>query len=313
MPIKSKLLLIASMILTTLSSGTQAQEPLSTIKAFIKDDCLAIAYIDLTSVDLNHCIDWAASQNLLEPEVVPEVKKMAEPVREALRSVTDAGIEHVVAVFHPSDFLVANNDLQLFLLFSVADGHEPEQALETLKPILPRLNLVEFPMEISNGTILGGFESQIERAKTGSALEITRFTNAWKKFGGQDAGVMFFGNKDARRAIRELFPKLESPFENVTGKLIADEVDCLGLSLSLPKKVEEVSEVDGRLIVQTTNAQAAGVVNQALKETTNLLADSEFSDQWPSIVTNAIDRLEPKVESNDVVIELKPILNGIGK
>ena len=72
-------------------------------------------------------------------------------------------------------------------------------------------------------------------------------------------------------------------------------------------------EVDGRLVVQTTNAQAAGVVNQALKETTNLLADSEFSDQWPSIVTNAIDRLESKVESNDVVIELKPILNGIGK
>ena len=293
--------LFSAMILLNVSV-TVADEPLDSIEGLASKDLLAVAYIDLKSVSLEECLDWGTEQEMIEADVADEMKHMAGVAQEFLRQATDAGADHLIAMVHQDDLLFRGAPL---IVVSIADGKDPQRAYRSLRRTMALLQIPDFKLELWNGSILGGTEQQISRAKSEAVVERPRMKDAWKKFGGHDAGLMVFGSADSRRVLKEMFPTLEAPFQGITGQMIAEDVVSLGATIELP------AEVGARIVVQSTNPDSAKVIEDSLRAGMKLLTDKdgEYFDQVPKIAHVALSVVEPKLVSNDVVIDLKPILN----
>ena len=101
-----------------------------------------------------------------------------------------------------------------------------------------------------------------------------------------------------------MLPKLDSPFENVTGKMIAEDLISVGFSIDLP------DDIGARLIVQLTDDRSAKIVLDAVSNLKKMLidADGEYSVLVPPAGVAAISTVEPVMVGNDVVIDLDPLL-----
>ena len=177
--------------------------------------------------------------------------------------------------------------------------------MRSLRRTLGLLQIPDFELEVWNNAILGGSAQQIARAKARKPIERPYLATSWKKFGGHDAGAMIVANPDTRRVIREILPTLDAPFESVTGKMIADNVISLGLSLDLPK------DPAGELVVQSADAQTATAVHSAVVKLKEMLVseDSEYRSYVSDSGLAAIKSFDPEVAGNDVVLDFGPLLS----
>ena len=284
-----------------LTPAAFADDPLSSVKEVVGKDLLAIAYVDLASVDVDACLSWAMQQELVPSEDEAEVKQVAAMAQEFFRQATTSGVDHVLALFQQQDLTMQGPPL---FLFSISDGQDANKSVKSLRRILGLLQIPNFELQVHNHSILGGTAAQIEQAKSIVPVERPRLTAAWQEFGGRDAGVMLIGSDDTRRAVRELLPALDAPFETIDGKLVADHVLGLGVSLDLPR------EVDATISIQTTNNKTAEVIVDALTSGKEMLIadESEYSALVPKIGIAAIKNVTPRVDGTDVVLDLKPLL-----
>ena len=87
--------------------------------------------------------------------------------------------------------------------------------------------------------------------------------------------------------------------------MIADDIDSVGVFVGLPK------EIEGKLIISTSDEATAKSIKSAAEAALNLVVDekSEFSDLVPPTVRSAVSALKPEVNSNALVIDLQPILS----
>ena len=294
-------LLIFSLIVLFATPNAFAQ-PLTALEALASKDVLAIAWVDLEKVQLKDCLAWASEQEIIDSETSAQMASPARMARAIIGEVSEAGVDHVFALVHQEDLVFRGPPL---IVFSVSDSKQIDKALQTLQGILAIVKQPDFKLEVWKGTILGGTKEQIARVKAEPVIERPRLVKAWKKYGGHDAGVMIIGSGDTRRALRELFPKLDPPFENITSTVIADDIDSIGITFGLPK------EVDGELIIQTSNEATAKLLKDAADVTLELIEDEE-SERFnfvPSVVCSAILTLKPKLKSDEITIDLKPLLN----
>ena len=279
-----------------------ADEPLATIKGLASKDLLAVGYIDAKSVDVEACLDWATQQEIVHSDDAAEMKHMTGMAQELLRQATKAGADHVIAMVHQEDLMMQGPPL---IVVSVADGHEPEKTVRSLRRSLGLLQIPDFELEVWNNAILGGSAQQIAKTKARTTIERPHLATSWKKFGGHDAGLMIFASSDTRRVIREIFPKLESPFEGVTGKMIADNVISFGLSLDLPK------EVAAKVIIQSTDEPTATALHSAVAKLKEMLVadDGEYKALVPPAGFAAISAVNPELVGSDVVLDFGPLLS----
>ena len=299
-----KIITLLAFALISLSnlSMSPADTPQATIEAIASKDLLAVGYVDLKTVDLGACLDWANQQNLVPPDIAPQVMALTGAADEFLRQAKNAGADHVFALVRQEDLNL--NGRPLFVV-SVADGHDANETLKSLRQSLGLLAIPNFEMEAWNNMVLGGTANQIAQAKTKPVVERPDFANAWKKFGGRDAGLMIFGNSDTRRVVRELWPSLDAPFENITGKLIADSLTSGGLSLDLP------ADLGAKVTLQTTDTASANVFRNAVNELKKigLASDGKYAAMIPPNVAGALAAIGPEVSGNEVVLDLGPVLN----
>ena len=299
-------LLISSLIVLFAVPDASAVQSLTTLETVASKDVLAIAWIDLETVQLKDCLAWAADQGIVDSQTENKFATNTRMAQAVIDAATEAGVDHVFALIHQEDLLFRGPPV---IVFSVSDVEKIDETFEALQGILVLLQQPDFKLEVWNGTILGGTEQQIARVKAEPVIERPRLVKAWKKFGGHNAGAMLVGSLDTRRVVREMFPKLDAPLENITGKIIADDVDSIGIVVGLPK------EVAGKLIVQTTDDDTANLLKDATEVALGLLASgkSEFSDLVPPAVRSAISILKPQIEANELVIDLKPVLDDQAK
>ena len=300
MNLKSNLLVFTLIVLFA-TPYVFADQPLAALKTVASKDVVAIAWIDLQAVQLKDCIAWASEQGIVDSEAAGEMKAMARMGQGMISEATDAGVDHVFALVHQEDLPLRD---PLLIVFSVSDVKQLDKAFQSLQQILALLPQLDFELEVWNGTILAGTKQQIARVKAEPSIERPRLIKAWEKFGGHDAGAMIMGSSDTRRAVHEMFPKLDPPFENITGEVIADDIDSIGLFVGLP------NEIDGKLIVQTTNEATAEIMKDAAEAGLGLLVDEEgeFAKLAPPAVRSAISLFKPEVIANELVFDLKPVL-----
>lgn len=283
-------------------SVVKADSPLATVEALATKDLLAIAYVDLNSVDAAACLKWAEQHEIVPSDVAAEMSHMTGMVQGFIQQATKAGADHVIALVEQEDLKAKG--VPPLLVFSIADGKEAEKAFKSLRRILGLLQIPNFELEVWNNCILAGSDQQIAQAKARSAVERPNLVKAWERFGGHGAGAMVIGSHDTRRVLKELLPKLDSPFENVTGKMIAEDLISVGFSIDLP------DDIGARLIVQLTDDRSAKIVLDAVSNLKKMLidADGEYSVLVPPAGVAAISTVEPVMVGNDVVIDLDPLL-----
>ena len=294
-------LLSITALVVLFTHHASAEDPLSSVQSVASEDLLAVAYLDVGSVDLSACLDWATKQEIVDPESAEEMKTMTGMGQEFLRQATKAGTDHVVALIHQEDLSFQGPPL---LLFTVAKGKHPNKTFKALRRILGLIAIPDFKLEVWNDSILGGSPEQIARVKSGSSVERPNLDSAWQKFGGYDAGVMIFGSKDTRRVVKEMLPKLDSPFEEITGTMVAEKLTSGGIAIKLP------ADLDAKIMVQTTDSSAAETLKNAAAEIKKqlLAKESSFSEMVPEMAVSAMAHVDPEVQGNDVVIDLKPLL-----
>ncbi len=295
--------LFAMLLLLIGVSLIKADSPQATVNALASKDLLAVAYVDLKSIEADACLEWAVQQKLVPADVAAEMSHMTGVAQEFLRQATKAGADHVIALVNQEDLSLKRTPP--LIVISVAEGQQAEKTIKSLRRILALLQIPDFEMESWNNSILGGTAAQIAKAKTRPSVARPNFANAWKKFGGHDAGAMIFGSNDTRRVLRELLPELDSPFERLSGKMIADNLISGGVSIDLPK------ELAARIIIQTTDKDSAATVSDALRHLKAMLTEtqSEFSAMVPAIGVAAVSAVDPEVVGSDVVVDLGPLLN----
>lgn len=293
--------LFAIVFLLANASLVGADSPQATAEALATKDLLAVAYVDLHSVDAEACLKWAEQQEIVPADVAAEMSHMTGMAQEFIRQATKAGADHVIALIEQQDLMAQGPPL---LVFSIADGEDANKTIKSLRRILGLLQIPNFELEVWNNCILGGSAKQIARAKANPSVDRPNLAKAWNKFGGHGAGAMIIANKDTRRVVKELLPTLDSPFENVTGKMIAEHLTSVGFSIDLPKNV------GAKLIVQTTDSRSANIVLDAVVNLKKMLVanEGEFSAMVPPIGVAAISTVEPAVAGNDVVLDLDPLL-----
>ena len=301
MQLKSKFLIFLMTLLVT-APNVIADEPLKAIEMVASKDVLAIAWVDLDSVQLSECIGWASEQGIVDSRTAEEINAMTGMAQELIGQVSEAGVDHVFAVIHQEDLLFRAPPL---VVFSVSDVEKIEKTFRSLRRILSLLQLPEFELEVWNGTILGGTKDQIARVKAEPSIPRPRLSQGWERLGGHDAGAMLFGSSDTRRVLREMFPALDAPFENITGKMIADDIDSIGCFIGLP------TDIDGKLIVQTSGEETAKSLKSAAESALGLLLekDGEFANLISPAVLSAVSELKPEVKSNELIFDLQPILS----
>ena len=299
---KLSIKLIAILLLLVNMQPVVADDPLATIESLASKELLAVGYVDAKSVDVEACLDWATQQELVPNEVASEMNHMTVMAQEFLRQATKAGADHVIAMVHQEDLMMQGPPL---IVVSVADGHDSEKTMKSLRRTLGLLQIPDFEMEVWNNAILVGSAQQIARVKARKPIERPYLATSWKKFGGHDAGAMIVASSDTRRVMRELLPKFDAPFENVTGKMIADNVISLGLSLDLPK------DVGAEVVIQSTDEQTATAFHSAVVKLKEQLVadDGEYRDLVPPAGLVTINAVKPALVGSDVVLDLGPLLS----
>ena len=302
MTMKFTVKFFAIVLLLVSASLLKADSPLDTVESLTSKDLLAVGYVDLTSIEVDACLEWATQQKLVSSEVASEMSHMTGMAQEFLRQATKAGADHVIALVHQEDLQPTGTPL---IVISIAQGHRSEKTIKSLRRILTLLQIPDFELEVWNNSILGGTADQIARAKARPTIKRPDFVKAWQKFKGSDMGAMVFGSRDTRRVVRELLPVLDSPFESLTGKMIADNLISGGISIDLP------TELNAKVVIQTRDKESAETVGAAVRQFKKILVanQSEFSAMVPAIGVAAISSVDPKIVGDDVILDLGPLLN----
>jgi hypothetical protein len=297
----SKILLLTILILCPKSIAA-ADETLSTIQTMADKDVLAVAYVDLGSIDVKDCFEWAVKQQIIPPEAAKRIKPMTMMARGMLDQVKEAGADHLIALIKQDDLTMQRPPL---FVISISKGKSAKEAIQTLQQAASMLQIRDFQMEVWNNSILAGSAEQIARAKAAPSVDRPLLTKAWKTFGGHDVGAIAVGSPDTRRVVRELFPKMQPPFEKITGKMIADQLVSGGLAIKLP------TDTHAKIVAQTKDPESAKILCEAAIAGKKVLTaqDSQSFPMGLSLLARAAANLEPKVVGNDAVIDLDPLLN----
>lgn len=125
--------------------------------------------------------------------------------------------------------------------------------------------------------------------------------------GDADVAWVAFGDADTRRIVREMFPALPAPFSEIDGKLLANEVRTIGVTIKLPPEPTVTVSVFAARQQSATLLQNAATKAQTLA--TGLLAaelasqNETHRDRAKQMLT-LLTMLTPRVEEQKLSITL---------
>lgn len=279
-----------TILIGILSSNCAATE-LPDIQKYITSDVAAVGYVDLTKVDLPEALAWIKK---MKPELIaPErIGENAEKIQTGISGLTKNGADIVYLFFRTSDVVHRGPAL----VIPVAESGNPEE----IKKLLSSSKFSQLGIRqwgVVHGTLFGApSEERLEEVSQISPNQDRDLDDAFAALGGGHCGLIVFGDDDTRKVVRDLFPKLPSPFEKLDGPLIADHLRWGGISIDLPPTPK------AKVLIETTDGQTAQVIEDAAGNALKLL------DKVPMIqesmpgneLAEVLKLLVPKVDGNQV-------------
>ncbi|MEQ8837542.1 MAG: DUF1559 domain-containing protein, partial [Lacipirellulaceae bacterium] len=300
-------------LLTFIRTAAQAAEPVDThaaIHPYLTDDVVALAFVDVSAVDLEASLALAEKSGWLYPEDVQGLRQQATQIQTVLDELAGLGLRRIYATLRMSDVQYTAP----VCVIPVAEDGNPEKLRKALRD-LPGMPFAwerterEFILlgALSEYTSQGAnSDEQLAgvslSAKQGSAKR--ELQAALQELGNGDAGLMIVGDGDSRRVVHEMMPALPPPFQVIDGKFVADELAWGGISASLPPKL------NAGLQIQTNSKKSAELVQDHLTKAIGMgqmliaRGAKERPNQGFEEVAEALGKLRPRVVENRVVFSL---------
>ena len=271
------------------ASVAAAQNPHAVLDRYLTDDVVAVGYLDLAAADIPAVLEWGEELDVL---TAGDRDAMADTVK-----ATQMWLDHLAAFGAEHGYV----------LFRVSDvGH---RGPSWVVPVSKQGKKPQLPghWEIVDSVLLGGTTvAQLDQLKNRRPGKTSRdLSKAWAALGQGDCGLLVFGDKDSRRVVREMFPKLPGPFQAIDGKLIADGLLWGGIALDLPPKPR------AQIVVETRDEATAAAVAEAATSALGFIKQAVPAKK--ELIEALASTFRPQVEGKRVRISLDELTSDVDR
>ena len=235
----------------------------SGVLPFATEDVAAIAYLDLTAVDLGAILNEARELGAVPQDQLDDAATRMQQAQCWIDRLTQNGANRVYVLLRTSDFqhtgptwvLPLSEDANADAVIQLVEANDLSAA--------PRVNRPsDFPnlLRFADGAVLGATnEAQMERlVKHRAGQPREEVGAALSELGDGDAGLVVFGDSDSRRVVREMLPRMPAPFAEIDGRLIANDLRWGGAVVDFPPELKVTIRVEtsGANVAQTLQQSA---------------------------------------------------------
>lgn len=261
----SRLALLFATILSLSSAASSYAADHTAIAPYLTDDVVGIAYVDLEKVDVAQMIDQLARLSLIPEEEVEGAKADAAAMQAAYTELTQRGAKKAYVLLRVKDFfgggptwIVETNGAKATdpVMVLLRDWIEKSKSLGDIADILPKTLETEGSLVLGGGSAEGLKELRTNRTKSPRAEAVA----ALAQLENANAGAAVVLDNESRRVVREMFPQLPAPFQEINGALVADGVRWAGVAVNFPPELKVA------LNVETTKPEAAATLQQTISK-----------------------------------------------
>ncbi len=266
-----------------------AQNPHAVLDRYLTDDVVAVGYLDLAAADIPAVLEWGEGLGILTADDRDEMAGNVKFAQMLLDHLAAFGAEHTYVLFRVSDV-----------------GH---RGPSWVVPVSKQGKKPQLPghWEVVDGVLLGGTTAaQLEQLKNSRPGKSSRdLSEAWATLGQGDCGLLVFGDKDSRRVVREMFPKLPGPLQAIDGKLLADGLLWGGVVLDLPPKPR------AQIVIETRDEATAATVAETV--TSGLGFAKQVVPAKQELIEAIARAFRPQVEGKRVRISLDELTSDVDR
>ncbi|MGH7169539.1 MAG: DUF1559 domain-containing protein [Gemmataceae bacterium] len=255
---------------------------------FVEEQTVAVAHMDLTRIDADAVLNWAAEVGRLEAKEVEEPRR---ELRGWLADLTKAGGKDVYVIVSLADLLTAP-PLVILPLAAGADA-------QAVRRVLGRVKAFEaLHFETFGQALIGGSEKARKRLRGAKPAARPELAKAFATAGDTTAQLLLLPTPDTRRVINELLPMLPPQAGGGSTRPLTHGLLWAAVGVDLSPKPSL------RLVTHSPDAEAAGKLKDLLVQIVKTLAEQrEVRDFFPDI-GRLVEVFVPRVEGDRLTLSL---------
>jgi hypothetical protein len=266
-----------------LAVANEDLDPAKTVGAFIDNQTIAVAAIDLARLEVEPTLKKIGELLPSAANQLAQLKLAIQPVQAALRG---AGVEQIYFVFSFADGL---GDIP----FAVIPGKINSSIIAPLLSIAgDRWNVREI-----RGTVVVGSKTTLDRLAVLVPMARDGLAAALNAVSETTASIVWLPTNDHRRAIEEMLPNLPAEIGGGPSTILTHGARWAAFAMTTPPNLSL------RVVVQSQDAQAAERLRDKVAEAFTFAAAMKEVQLWPK-VGDAIKLLVPRVEGDRLVLSL---------
>jgi len=293
---------LCAMVLVGSCASANGANRAASLAPYLNDDTFVVAYLDVASADR---VDWEALSRLLSGSSndAPGNVLPLRAVASAIKSLQSGGVETAYAVLGLGD--VAHDRGPLVVLTLKPDGNA--QAVENkLLALTPAISNGRYPLVAKRhgpSTFLVGTDATVSKYESLAATQRDDLGDSLAKLADDGAAlaIVFSPGNDFRRVVRELWPAMPAPLEELHGEL-ADR----WLRLEFAAKTHP--QLSAKFVMQASDAKSAQLfaqLVQALPDAANNISEiGPRRHDLKRVLGTLIETVPPRIDGSSVVMTL---------
>lgn len=274
------------------------------LSTYVTDDVVAVVYFDLEHLDLEQAINAADAIGFSKKELLFKLVDATPQINSEIAKFKSAGVTAAFGLLRMTDLDTMDSTSWVFPVNAGKGAANAAAAVKGLK--LGNLPTPFSMVDSAPGVVLAcGNERQMTRLKQDAPANKRSLDDAASGLGASSIGLLVIGSEDSKRAIRELLPPMPEPFSAMTGGLLADQTNWLGVSLTLNK------DIGGKVVVEATDEAAAkqyaALAGDAMKLVMSLPGSDDFIPT--ELKSTLLDGLSPEQTGKCVVISTDKLMS----
>jgi len=299
---RSLLKSLTAAVLVALCAAANGANHVASLAPYLNDDTFIVAHLDLASIDT---LDWEVLPRLLSgsPNDAPAKVLAIRAVANAIKSLQSAGIESAYFVLGLSDIPQPRGPLVILSLKPDGDAQAVENMLLGLTPLIPNGRNPVIAKRHGPSTFLIGTVATVSKYESLAATQRDDLADSLAGLADDGAAVaaVFSPGPDFRRVVRELWPAMPAPLEQLRGEL-ADR----WLRLEFAAKTKP--QLSANLVMQASDAKSAALFAQLLRALPEAVEQfTEIGDrrhELKRVLGTIVETIPPSVDGSRVVMTL---------
>lgn len=304
----------AAVLMAVLAASAGVRGDHAAVMPYVADDVTAVAFVDVSKLNLIAIADEAASLKLLSDAEEIAGMQSAAIAQKFVAEYLKSGGQGVYVAFRNSDVvrggttwvIETESEATAAAVKNLLKGWLkmiPPNAMGDVSDVLPKV------LRVEGNVILGGPNQarldEVEKARRATAREDV--VAALAGLAGADAGIVAFGDPDSRRVIRELWPAAPAPFAEIDGRFLADGLRSICLTLKFPPQpaatlaVAAVDENEAAVVKRAADMGLAALKAVGLSE---MASGPPAHKARSAVLLPLLARLSPQVSGSTVSMSL---------